>query len=152
MSTTWRSRMMGFGLLTLGVVAGAGGAVAAGAVTPGFLDTGLFTVRPGEHAIFSVSLDAAPGSASAPVLLQFLDESGVVTLQQNALLDPGQSTALSLTADGRYRAHARFLDQPRAFGVRRRVVGTVEVGVDDVAIPPRWVCSIDDSVPSVRPG
>ena len=152
MSTTWRLRMMGLGLLTLGAVAGAGGAVAAGAVTPGFLDTGLFTVRPGEHATFSVSLDAPPGSASAPVLLQFLDESGVVMLQQNVLLDPGHSTALSLAADGRYRAHARVLDEPRAFGVRRRVVGTVELGSDDLAILPRWICSIDDSMPSVRPG
>ena len=152
MSRAWRLRMMGLGLLTLGVVVGAGGAVAAGAATAGFIDTGLFTVRPGEHAIFSVSLDAPAGSASAPVLLQFLDESGVVALQQNVLLDPGQSTALLLTADGRYRAHARVRDQPRAFGVRRRAVATVEVGATDIASPPRWVCSIDDSVPSGRPG
>ncbi len=152
MSTTWRLRMMGLGLLTLGVVAGAGGAVAAGAVTPGFLDTGLFTVRPGEQAMFSVSLDAPPGSASATVLLQFLDEAGVVALQQNVLLAPGQSTVLSQAADGRYRAHARVLDQPGSLGVRRRVVGTVELGSNDIAIPPRWICSIDDSVPSGRPG
>jgi hypothetical protein len=53
---------------------------------------------------------------------------------------------------GRYRLHGRVLDAPRVFDARRIIMATVEIGGDDFVFPLRPVCSIDDSVPSGRPG
>jgi hypothetical protein len=152
MASMWRLRLAGVGLMAIGVFVGVASAQVADLLTPSFLRTGLFTVRPGEEAIFSVSLDDGSSGASASVLVQFLNPNGGVVLQQNVRLTPGKSTALPLTTPGRYRAYARVLDAPRLFGARRVVVGTVEVGSDDFVYPTRWVCSIDDSIPSKDPG
>jgi hypothetical protein len=147
-----RLRLAGLGLLAAGVTIGVASAQVADLLTPSFLRTGLFTVRPGETATFSVSLDDATAGAQASVLVQLLNENGGVVTQANVRLNAGRSTSLPVTAPGRYRAYARVLDAPRIFGARRLVVGTVEVGSDEFVYPTRWVCSIDDAIPGKDPG
>jgi hypothetical protein len=152
MTSVARLRLAGIGLLAAGVTVGVAGAQVADLLTPSFLRTGLFTVRPGETATFSVSLDDATSGAQASVLLQLLNPTGGVVTQANLRLNAGRSISLPVTEPGRYRAYARVLDAPRIFGSRRVVVGTVEVGSDDFVYPTRWVCSIDDSVGPKDPG
>ena len=152
MSSTWRLRLAGVGLMAIGIVAGAAGVRAVETLTPSFFNTGVFTVRAGEHADVFASLDDAPSAGPAAVLLQVLDENGAVVLQKNVSLSPGKSTKMQVVNAGRYRVHGRVLDAPRVFGARRLVMATVEIGTADFVFPLRPVCSLDDSVPSGRPG
>jgi hypothetical protein len=144
--------MTGVGLLVAGVVAGAAGVQAVEALTTTFLNTGIFTVRPGEYADVFAALDDAASAGPAAVLLQVFNENGAVVQQQNVSLSPGKSTKMRVVNPGRYRLHGRVLDAPRVFDARRIIMATVEIGGDDFVFPLRPVCSIDDSVPSGRPG
>ena len=107
------------------------------ALTPSFFDTGVFTVRPGEHADrLRVARRCAVRAASAAVLLQFLDQNGGVVLQKNVSLSPGKSTKMQVV-NGRAATalHARVLDAPRR--VRRATRGDRHRGDrhDDFVFP-----------------
>jgi hypothetical protein len=138
---------VGMALLVAGVCLGAAGQAVRTQLKPSYLNTGLFTVRDGEQARFFVSLDDQTGGETATVLLQFFDQDGNAAPSTTVTLGPGRSGMLEVSAAGRFRAHARVLDQPRLLGARRAVVGTVEVSVagsTDLTTPIRTICSIDE--------
>ena len=142
MSTTGR-KLTGMGLLVAGILIGATGAKALDALTPSYLDTGIFTVQPGEAGRFYASLHDITGSASATVLLQILDHAGALIVQKKVTLAAGKSTSIAVNVPGKYRAHARILDAPRVFGAERRVLGTMEVG-NDLGLTIRPVCTMHE--------
>ena len=148
---------MGLGLLLLGVLAGAGGVHALQLLErTSFLNTGLFTVDPGEAVSFRVTLDDGRTGPAAKVLLRFLDQTGVVVARREVVLMPGQSAALDLRQAGVFRAQAQVVEPGGALGTRRVVVGTVEIfpaptsttGATalslDLSGGRRFVCSVDD--------
>jgi len=156
---------MGFGLLLVGVIAGAAGAqVVESLARPHFLNSGLFTLAADEVVHFNVTLDDGRGP-EARVLLQLFDEKGDVVKRQDVSLVPGQSATLDHPGPGVFRAHAQIVEPSNIqLGARRIVVGTVEIlgsgvagvearsivggplvaGLLDIAIPRRFVCSSDD--------
>ena len=89
-----------------------------------FLNTGLFTVAPGEGVNFHVALDDRRAGAPTTVLLQLFDQDGAVVARDEVSLQPGQSTTLQIDEPGLYRAHAQVLDPRRRACERRTLVGT----------------------------
>jgi hypothetical protein len=153
MMSKFKMHVIGVAILVTGVGIGVAGAQVAQALSqPSFLNTGLFSVRSGEQARFFVSLDDREDGQPARVALEFIDEDGRVVARKAMTLAAGQSATLAADRPGRYRAHARVLDEPRLLGARRTVVGTVEVENDNLVFPIRPVCAIDDSYNPVRPG
>jgi hypothetical protein len=120
---------MGLGLLLVGMLAGAAGAQALQIFAPAsFLNWGLFTLAADERVHFNVTLDDAPRAPQTQVLQQLFDASGVVVARQITTLGPGKSATLRYAGPGVFRAHAEVLEPTNIpFGIRRIVVGTVEI-------------------------
>jgi hypothetical protein len=148
---------MGLGLLLIGVLAGAGGVHAVQVFQrTSFLNTGLFTVDPGEGVSFRVTLDDGRTGPPATVLLRLLDQNGAVVARRDAQLAPGQSAALDFRRPGVFRAQAQVIEPGGALGTRRILVGTVEISTlystagdaTALSLDPggerRFVCSHDD--------
>jgi len=116
------------GLLMVGVFAGVGGAqIAPTQQRAHYLNTGLFTVGPGEVVNFRVSLDDRRAGAPMTVLLQLFDPDGAVVARDEVSLRPGQSTTLEVPVPGSYRAHAQAIDLTSSQCERRTLVGSVEI-------------------------
>ena len=153
---------MGLGLLLVGILAGAAGAQAVQIFTPAsFLNWGLFTLAADERVHFNVTLDDTQRGPQTQVLQQLFDASGVVVARQITTLGPGKSATLRYAGPGVFRAHAEVLEPANTlFGIRRIVVGTVEIlgtgaagvdarafavqSLDDGLTPRRFVPSSDD--------
>ncbi len=122
-------KAIALGCLTVGLVAGAAGAlVAQSIVRAQYLNTSLFVVKTDQQAMFSVSLDDRRDAPEAGVQLQFLDPSGAVVASQNVVLQPGESSTLRVPGPGSFRAHASVVDgTTTTFSDRRQVSGSVEV-------------------------
>jgi hypothetical protein len=140
-------KIIALGCLTVGLVAGAAGAQV---VRVQYLNTGLFTVKTDQQALFNVSLDDGRGAQPAGVQLQLFDPSGAVVASQNVLLQPGESTTLRVPGPGSFRAHANVIDgTTQTFTDRRQVSGTVEVA-DTLTGIIRPVCSFGPGLPPGR--
>jgi hypothetical protein len=138
-----RATMMALGCLLIGVFAGVVGAqVVQGRDRAHYLNTGLFSVGPGEETTFRVTLDDHRTGPPARVSLQLYDQNGAVLLADEVTLQPGESTALQLREPGVFRAHAQVLESPLRLSNRRTVVGTVELFDIKTTDPPRFVCSV----------
>jgi hypothetical protein len=137
---------MAAGLLLVGVFAGVGGAqIATTQERAHFLNTGLFTVAPGEGVNFRVSLDDRRAGAPMTVLLQLFDPDGAVVARDEVSLRPGQSTTLQVHVPGSYRAHAQGISLPSFQCERRTLVAVVEIFKTlNPAVPDRLM-SIDDN-------
>ena len=147
MSKITTLKLMAAGLLLVGVFAGVGGAqIAPTEERAHFLNTGLFTVAPGEGVNFRVSLDDRRAGAPMTVLLQLFDPDGAVVARDEVSLRPGQSTTLQVVQPGLYRAHAQGFDIPStAFCKRRTLVAMVEIFKTlNPGLPDRLM-SIDDN-------
>ena len=120
---------MGLGLLLVGMLAGAAGAQVVQIFAPAsFLNWGLFTLAADERVHFNVTLDDSPRAPQTKVLQQLIDEAGVVVARQITTLGPGNSATLPWDRPGVFRAHAEVLEPTNTpFGIRRIVVGTVEI-------------------------
>jgi len=143
-------KAIALGCLTVGLVAGAAGALVAQTVFRAqYLNTSLFALRTDQQALFSVSLDDRRDAPAAGVQLQLFDASGAVVASQNVVLQPGESSTLRLPGPGSFRAHASVVDgTTTAFSDRRQVSGSVEV-VDTLTGIVRPTCSF---IPGLPPG
>ena len=150
MSKMRSMKLAGLGLLLVGVCAGLAAAQVAQMMQARYLNTGLFTVRGGQTASFHVVLDDRRTGEPAEVALQFLDADGAIVGSSKVTLQAGQSTTLRIDRPGVYRAHAQVIEPSGIFSARRAVAGTVEI-FDQFTTETRFVCSIDDSSPGVRP-
>lgn len=139
-------KSMTAGLLLVGVFAGVGGAQTAPTQRRAhYLNTGLFTVAPGEGVNFRVSLDDRPAGAPMTVLLQLFDTDGRVVAGDRVSLQPGQSTTRGFDVPGSYRAHAQGISLSCLQGERRTLVGTVEIfKMVNPSVPVRVMLLADD--------
>lgn len=156
-----RTTAKGLGLLLVGMMAGAAGVHAVqGLERSRFLNTGLFTLAPGEAVNFNATLDDQRGGPPARVLMQLLDAKGAVVARRDVTLEPGQSATLAYRQPGVLRAQAQIVEPDAPLGNRRIVVSTVEIfGLETLAgetralglaIPRRFVCSSDDGAGNGR--
>ena len=131
------------GCLLAGALAGLAGAQVLDTWQQRFLNSGPFSVAPGQTASFRVALDEQPGGLPARVLLQLLDENGKVVTESDVTLQPGQWATLHGREPGVFRAHARVVESATGLTGRRTVVGTIEVS-DTLTTRP--VCNVDTSI------
>ena len=146
-----KSTMMGFGLLLVGMLAGAGGAHALQVLeNTRLVNTGQFSVADGESLRFHVTLQDRRDAAPARVQLRLLDRAGAVVARQDASLAAGQSATLAYARPGVYRAQAQAFEADGTASPSRILLGTVEIfgPVEpfslDLTAPRRFVCSHDD--------
>ena len=126
MSRKIRMTLMAAGFLVVGVFAqGAAAQIPQDGAQARHINTGLFTVAPGEGVNFHVSLDDRRTAAPATVLLRLFNEAGDVVARKDVMLQSGQSTTLQITEPGQYRAHAQVLEPPSSACERRTFIGTV---------------------------
>jgi hypothetical protein len=126
----------------VGVLAGAVGAQVLQIVQRRYLNTGMFSVAPGEMATFHLTLEDQAGAPPARVVLQLFDQEGAVVARQDATLLAGQSSMLQAPGPGLFRAHAEMVESVSQITQRRTAVGTVEVA-DTLTGVVRPVCSFD---------
>ena len=128
-------------LLLVGVFAGVAGAQIFQALQRvQILNTGLFTVPEGGSATFYVSLDDRRDGPATRVALRIFDANGQAKAVNDVILQPGQSSRLTVDEAGLYRAHAEAFDPALGLGARREVVGHVEV-VDSLKLVTHGVCA-----------
>lgn len=140
---TQRTFVIAAGCALVGLFAGMSGAQGIQAsLRTGYLNTGLFTVAENHEVAFHVALDDDARGAPARVLLQILDETGVIVASQDTRLATGQAITLRLAQAGTFRGHAEVVQRVGLLSGRRAVVGTVEV-IDSFGTAIRPVCSID---------
>jgi hypothetical protein len=108
-----------------------------------YLNTGIFALSNNQTSEFFVTLDDAKGGAPANVLMQFLDDQGVVVARREVVLRPGQSASLETSGPGFFRGHAELMETTSLFTQRRAVVGSVAV-LDLTTRERDPVCSVDE--------
>jgi hypothetical protein len=140
MTTPSRPTVLAAGCLLFGVLLGAAGAQVVETRPAHYLNSGLFTVAPGEGARFTVALDDYRTGEPAQVTLQLYDEDGGVLTAKTLTIEAGRSTVIETRQPGVYRAHARIVDRVESSSDRRVAVGSVEVGDLDLASPTRFIC------------
>lgn len=140
MTTTYRPPVLATACLFFGILIGVAGAQVVKPRPAHYLNSGLFTVAPGEGARFRVALDDSQNTPPAQVTLQLHDEDGAVLTQKTITLLAGQSAHLSTQQPGVYRAHARVLEPVEKPSDRRVTVGSVEIFDVDSFLLRRYIC------------
>lgn len=92
-----------------------------------YVNSGLFTVSPGEGVNFHVSIDDVRGAAPLNVLLRLFDSRGVVVARSEVVLQPGESTTLRFQQAGLYRAQMVIPAAPDSSSARRAIIGSLEI-------------------------
>lgn len=140
MTTIRRPAFLAAACLLFGIFIGVAGAQVVKPLAAHYLNSGLFSVSPGEGARFRVALDDHQNAPPANVMLQLHDEEGSVLAQKTITLLPGQSTDLATQQPGVYRAHARVVDPADPPSDRRVTVGSVEIFDIDTLRIRRYLC------------
>ena len=128
MMRTMRRRWITMGARLVGVFGGAAGAqVVENARRARSIDTGIFELKADDRASFFVTLNDKTVNGPAHVRLQFLDHAGTSTLEQDFVLQPGQSARVQTSGPGFRRARADVLEAAFQLTSQPVVLGTVEV-------------------------
>jgi hypothetical protein len=135
-----RSTAVAAGCLFFGVLLGVAGAQVVSTLPTRYLNSGLFTVAPGEGARVSVAVDDYRTGPPAQVTLQLRDQEGAVVTAKTLSIQAGQSAVLETRQPGVYRAHAQVVDRTESSSDRRTAIGSVEVGNLDLAAEIRSIC------------
>ena len=123
-----RTRNIAVGCVLVAIFAGAAGAQVFDALQRTYANTGLFSVSAEEVATVYVALDDRRGGAPTRVILQLINETGVVVASNEVTLLPGQSTRIRKAGPGLLRAHIESSELGFQMLSRRRVLPSAEVG------------------------
>jgi hypothetical protein len=123
------------------------GQLTDGATRTKYLNCGGFTVKGGDTVLVHASLDDNSDARPARATLQLYDETGTLRGNKEALLQPGQTTTLVITAVTSgvsvYRAHVEFREAALAVSARRAGIALVEIL--DLAAETKPVCVLIDN-------
>ncbi len=130
-----RLRAIAVACLLCGLLADVGAAqigeqaiTAQPAVVTEFLTTGLFQVKAGGEAHFNVSFNGSRGEPAVNAVLRIFDQAGTEIARTDAVLAPGQLTAVGVDGPGLFRGQATFSRRSSPlFPGPLSVTGSVEV-------------------------
>lgn len=131
MNTITRRRWGAAALVLAAIGAGGATPLAGDGPRKTYQNCGGTTVPPGHLVLAHAGIDDRVDGPPAIVLIQIYDRAGTVRAQKEAVLQPGQSTTLTMTvADpggAVLRAHFEFREADVPVSVRRTPVSSVEV-------------------------
>jgi hypothetical protein len=92
-----------------------------------YINSGLFSVSPGEGVNVHVSIDDVRGTAPIGVTLRLFDPRGVVVARDEVVLQAGESATLRYQQPGLYRAQIVTAAAPPSSSARRAIIGSLEI-------------------------